>query len=239
MAGARRPTRVCSPARASASRRSAQPDRESAPRRAGTTANAADADWLRSRILHEDDGAPGPEQAGGARGPGRHQDATASRWHARCPGRRRRAAAPRPPARSGHERAAGGRQDRGRRRQADRGLPPPSGPEAVLGPGGRPAADRGWPDRPAARQAGGRQTGGAGGGPAGRADGGRGRRPAGAHPLPDGRARRQDRELARPATPDRAHPSAARTLHPASARRSWAIANMAAPRPVRPAPPRG
>ena len=31
-----------------------EPDRESAPRRAGTTANAADADWLRSRILHQD-----------------------------------------------------------------------------------------------------------------------------------------------------------------------------------------
>ena len=32
-----------------------QPDRESAPRRAGTTASAADADWLRSLILHEDE----------------------------------------------------------------------------------------------------------------------------------------------------------------------------------------
>ncbi len=32
-----------------------EPDGESAQRRAGTTASAADADWLRSRILHEDE----------------------------------------------------------------------------------------------------------------------------------------------------------------------------------------
>ncbi len=84
---------------------------------------------------------------------------------------------------------------------------------------GRPQL-AGRPDRPAARQAAGRQ------GRAHRAGRGRRRR---AHPLSHRRARRPDRELAGAAAAHRAHPSAARALRACSARRSSAIASTAAP----------
>ena len=128
-----------------------------AEHRAAERVDPDDADWLRcaascSRTTRcSCSNKPAGLAVQGGTGTRRHIDGMLAALAAR-----RRAAAPGAPPRSRHERPAGGRQDRGRRGEADRGVPPAPGRQAVLGAGGRAArAEAAGLDRPAARQAGG------------------------------------------------------------------------------------
>ena len=203
-AAARRPTRGSAPASASASRRSASARAGAAG--AGGRSPPADAELLRSLILHQDDALlvldkPAGLAVQGGTGTRRHLDGMLP---ALADGGER----PRLVHRLDRDtsgllvvartaRAAAKLTEAFRRHQV-----PKLYWALVVG---RPQL-AGRPDRPAARQAAGRQ---------GRAHRARRGRRRGAHPLPHGRARRPDRELARAAAAHRAHPSAARALPPA------------------------
>ena len=104
-----------------------------APRRAPAVIEQGDAEWLRSRILHEDDALlvldkPAGLAVQGGTGTRRHLDGMLEALAGE-----RRATAPRAPSRPRHQRAPGGRQDGARRGEPDRSVPPASGAASSTG----------------------------------------------------------------------------------------------------------